>query len=69
MKPKKIRLSVDLTESMYAKVKGISIECGLPMSSIVTYAIMTFLDQRDAINLMELYKKTEKEKILNSGKQ
>lgn len=67
-KQKKIRLSVDLTESMYSKVKAISVDCGLPMSSIVTYAIMTFLDQRDAINMMDLYKKTEKEKIINGKK-
>jgi hypothetical protein len=68
MKVAKKRINVDLTETMYAKVKNISIESGLPMSSIVTYAIMTFLDQRDAINMMEIYKKAEKEKILNGHK-
>lgn len=68
MKDKK-RINVDLTPTMYEKIKGISIECGLPMSSIVTYALMNFLDQREAFAITELYKKMEKEKIMNNGKK
>ena len=68
MKVAKKRINVDLTETMYGKIKNISIESGLPMSSIVTYALMAFLDQREAITMMEIYKKAEKEKILNGNK-
>lgn len=66
---KKIRLNVDLTESVYAKVKAISVEYGLPMTSIVTYALMSFLDQRDAIGMMDVYKKAEAEKVKNGERK
>ena len=60
----KKRINVDLTPVMYEKLKGISVEVGLPMSAIVTYALMNFLDQREAFAMTDLYKNLEKNKIM-----
>lgn len=69
MKVEKRRINADLTIPMYDKIKAISVECGLTMSAIVTYALMQFLDQREAFNMVDIYKKAEKEKLLSENQK
>jgi hypothetical protein len=60
------RINVSISESLHEKMKGISIENGITISALVTFAVMNFLDQRDAFALADLYKKVEKDRIINS---
>lgn len=62
-KQENTKVSVGIPKTLHARVKKVANENGLSINAVVSFAIMQFLDQRDAFAVTELYKKLEAENI------
>ena len=63
-----MRMNIGLSKDLHAQLKEVSAQYGIPLSSIITFSIINFLDQRNAFAVAELYKRVEKENIINNKK-
>jgi predicted DNA-binding protein len=46
------RINMTISDSLYERIKGISDESGMTLSSICTMMIMTYFNQQDALSSM-----------------
>jgi predicted DNA-binding protein len=55
------KISVGIPIKLHEKMKKLSIEYGINLNTLIDFAIMNFLDQKDDLDLAELYRKVKGE--------